>query len=249
MHVCAAAGSSSSGGSSGSTSSSEFQARAAQFAEEAQQRVKDFVKEQQLEEKASAASKEAQKKLADMYEETQQNLRRTYMQLDSTYNIQENIGKTAKRVTEAAQDIDQQLLLRRRLRNAADDLGRNLPRWRRQLGDFSSTSGGKAVLTLLFVSLLVSGALWHVINLLWLLWFASVPIGMIVADRTRRAAQEQQQQAAQGQQQQGSSRGSSQRASAWGSSSSGRGRRGYDSGPVIEAEWTTIDDGDAPRRK
>jgi chemotaxis protein histidine kinase CheA len=242
VHVCAAARSSSGGGPGSSSNSSEFQARAAQFAEDAQQRVKDFVKEQQLEEKASAASKEAQKKLADMYEETQQNLRRTYMQLDSTYNIQENIGKTAKKVTETAQDIDQQFLVRRRLRNAADDLGRNLPRWRRQLGDFSSTSGGKAVLTLVFVSLLLTGALWHVINLLWLLWFASVPIGMIVADRTRKAAQEQQ--AAQQQQQ-----SSSQRASAWGSSSSSRRGRGYDNGPVVEAEWTTVDEGDAPPRK
>jgi hypothetical protein len=171
------------------------------------------------------------------------------MELDSTYNIKQNLDKTAKRVSEAAQDLDQQLSFSRRVKNAANDFNRKAPAWRRQFGEFSSTSGGKATLLVAFVALLMSGTLWQLLNLVWLIWWVSVPVGLYMANENRKQQQERQQQ-------QGSSNDNSSNFGSNFSSSGYYGRSGsnplskkYSQGPVVDAQWVSLDDDGSPRKK
>eukprot|EP00877_Chromochloris_zofingiensis_P003022 jgi/Chrzof1/12720/Cz07g05050.t1 len=234
--------------------SSNIAQKAQQFAETAKRRVSDYVREQKLERKAATASKEAQQKLTSAFEEAQQNMRRTYMKLDAEYNIQANADNAAKKVEEAVKDLDQQWSLRRRLRAAGDDLKRKLPIWRKQLAQFSSKTEGKVVWTVLLVVFISTGALWQVLNLLWLLWWLSVPVSMYLADQARKNQQAQQQRQQQQQAQgglgsffnwgnTGNTNGSST-AAGWSASK----RRYEQDGPVLDAEWVSIDEGDSSRR-
>ena len=165
------------------------------------------------------------------------------MELDSTYNIKQNLDRTAKRVSEAAQDIDQQLSFSRRVKNAASDFNRKAPTWRRQFGEFSSTQGGKATLLFVFVALVMSGTLWQLLNLVWLLWWVSVPVGMYMANENRKQWQEQQER----QQREGGSSSSSGRSSY--SSGGGGLSKKYSQGPVVDAQWVSLDDDGTYKRK
>lgn len=223
----------------GSGSSSSFAEQAQRFADSAQQKVQDFVKEQKLDEKASEAGKEAQQRVKMWGEEAQQNMRRTYMKLESEHNISQKFERTKTWVSETVRDIDQEWSVRRKLKSAAEDVQRKLPLWRRQFAQFSSTPLGKAALTLAFVSLLFSGLFWQLVNAFWFLFWLSIPVSALIASqRSKEAAQEQQQQQSP--------------FSSWSSSSSrssgSRSSSPYSSeGPIVEAEWVSLDENDQPK--
>jgi len=232
------------------TSSSSFGEQAQRFADSAQQKMQDFVKQQRLDEKAAEAGQQAQKRIKNWSEETEQNVRRTYMRLESEHNLSQKFERTKTWVSETVRDIDQEWSVRRRLKTTAEDVQRKLPQWRRQFKEFSSTPLGKATLTLAFVSLLFSGLFWQIMNAFWLLFWLSIPVSAVIASqRSKEAAQQQQQQ----QQQQGpfggwGSWGSSGfNSSSSSSSGSNRSSSPYSSdGPIVEAEWVSLDENDQP---
>eukprot|EP00878_Enallax_costatus_P004504 GHUV01004744.1.p1 GENE.GHUV01004744.1~~GHUV01004744.1.p1 ORF type:complete len:287 (+),score=109.23 GHUV01004744.1:298-1158(+) len=231
------------------TSDDTFAQRAQEFAETAQQRVQDFVKQQKLEEKAAAAGQSAKQKLTEAYEETEQNVRRTFMKLESEHNFSSKIDGAKRKVAETARDIDQEYSVSRKVKSAYADAKRMWPTWKRQFSDFSQTQVGKTTLLATFVALLFSGALWQVLNVVWLLWWLSIPVSLLVANQNRRAAQ---QAAATGSNPftggpWGSSNSSGFGSSGFGSSSnSSHSTRGSNADePVVDAEWVSLDDSDS----
>lgn len=226
-----------------STSSNEFAQRAQEFAASAQQKVQDFVKEQNLEEKAAAATKTAKEKFAAAYEETEQNVRRTYMKLESEHNISSRVEGVKKKVTETARDIDQEYSISRKLKTAYADAKRMWPTWRRQFSDFSQTQAGKTTLLVGFVVLLFSGLLWQLLNVFWLLWWVSIPVSLLVASQGKQTAG----QAGAADSFTGGRWGSSSSSSnGFSSSYNSSSRSGSNSdGPVVDAEWVSLDDDDS----
>eukprot|EP00879_Flechtneria_rotunda_P001703 GHRR01001865.1.p1 GENE.GHRR01001865.1~~GHRR01001865.1.p1 ORF type:complete len:286 (+),score=109.27 GHRR01001865.1:158-1015(+) len=226
------------------TGSNSFAQRAQEFAGTAQQRLHDFVQEQELDRKAAAASKAAQEKLSTAYQETEQNVRRTYMKIESEHNLSAKVNQTRRWLSERARDIDQKYSMRRKVKTAADDMKRLVPVWQRQFKEFSSTQFGKASLTLAFVVLLFSGLLWQLLNMFWLLWWVSVPVSLYAASQKRKETQNQA-----GYTSSNNPYGSS--SSSWYNSSSSRSSSrgtGYNSdGPVVDAEWVSLDENDNPR--
>jgi hypothetical protein len=98
-----------------------------------------------------------------------------------------------------------------------------------------STLQGKAAFTFLFVGLLLSGTLFKLLNLIWLGWWVSVPLSLFLADQQRRKQRDEAQQRA-----------------SWVNNGSGSGKRGSSSwdrtGPVVDAEWVSLDDDGRPRK-
>jgi hypothetical protein len=151
------------------------------------------------------------------------------------------VGRIKKTFSEKVRDIDQEYSVTRRFKSLYDDAKRMAPVWKRQFNAFSSTQLGKATLTLLFVGLLFSGLLWQLLNVFWLLWWVSVPVSLLLASQGRKAAEQPGAGAA------SSSQFGQQRWGDYGSSSSSSkssSRNGYggSDGPVVDAEWTSIDD-------
>jgi hypothetical protein len=151
------------------------------------------------------------------------------------------VGRIKKTVSERVRDIDQEYSVTRRFKSLYDDAKRMAPVWKRQFSAFSSTQLGKATLTLLFVGLLFSGLLWQLLNVFWLLWWVSVPVSLLLASQGRKAAEQQGAGGAAS-----SSQFGQQRWGDFGNSSNSRSssRSGYggSDGPVVDAEWTSIDD-------
>jgi hypothetical protein len=105
---------------------------------------------------------------------------------------------------------------------------------------------GKAAYTLLFVGLLVSGALFKLLNLAWLAWWVGAPLSLLLAHQQR-----QKQQAGGDARRAGWGGGGGAGAAAPGGGGGGGGRAaGWDrGGPVVDAEWVSLDDDGRPARK
>lgn len=195
--------------------------QAQEFARSTSQKFSSFVKDQELDRKAVAA-----------YEEASQQLRTSYMKLEAEYDLGRKISTIQARAVEKAQDIDQKVNLRRKLRAAWEDTKRMAPIWLRRTKEFGATTPGKAAFTFLFVGLLLSGTLFRLLNLLWLGWWVSVPLSLFLADQQRRKQRDQQQQ-----QQRGDRGAGGSNVSGWDGT-----------GPVVEAEWVSLDEKDNPKR-
>jgi hypothetical protein len=245
--VRAGTASSSEGGSSNT-----FVEQAQRFADTTQQRVSEFVRDQKLDQRAAEAGKAAQERLAELGQQTEQSVRRTYMKLESEHNISGRLRRTQTWLSEAARDVDQEYSVRTRLRGAYEDAQRNLPLWRRQAGEFSSTPGGKAALTLLFVGLLASGLLWQLLNAAWLLWWLSIPVSLLLASQRSKAAAAAASAAAEDAARRRAQGPFGGWGGARGTQASSGGNRGsgneYGSGPVVEAEWVSLDDDGQPKQ-
>jgi hypothetical protein len=104
----------------------------------------------------------------------------------------------------------------------------------------------------LFVLALQSGLFFALLNWLLLLWWLSIPLSMALGNAIRKKQVEQmQQQQEEYQRQQANPFAGfwSQAKSGKSSSSSGPSKAGWDQdGPVVDAEWTTLDD-DTQRRR
>ncbi len=184
--------------------------------------------------------------------------------LHSEYDLQGKADSASKRVQEATADIDQQWGVRRRIRAAAADVRQRLPTWKRKIGAFSATQEGKAAALVLFVVLLSTGALWSVLNLAWLLWWVSLPVGFLMADQARKeAATAAATAAAESEQRRreaaspfasffgGRGRGPGGSSARRGGSSGGSGGRVYadQDGPVVDAQWVSLDDDGSYKRR
>ncbi|KAG2486554.1 hypothetical protein HYH03_014855 [Edaphochlamys debaryana] len=221
--------------------------------EDAKDKAARWAKQQKIEEKAT-----------DFAREVQDQARRTFVKLDSEYDISSKMNKGARKVEEAARDIDQEYGVRRRLRSVRDYLARNWPSWKRQVTEFAATPAGKVSVFVLACLAFSTPAFWSLLNLLLLLWWLSIPLSLMALNYARskqeeaaRLAQEEEMRraatnpfadlfrsAASG------ARAASSAARTAGRGGGGGGRAARTEGPIIEAEWTPIvEDDDADRAK
>lgn len=229
---------------------------ASKFARDAGAEFQKFAKKHDLEGLGKKAAQQAQ----SAFGEFQVNAKRTFVKLDSEYSISDKAQKAARKAEEAAKDLDQKYSVRRRIRGAVETVQRKWPVWSKQFSEFSETWYGKVVIILGVFLLFSSAIFWKVINFVLLLWWLSVPLSFLAIDVIRRqqaervAAQERARQRAANPfadmfrastSSYASSGYSSRGTSAGGSSRSYR----QQDGPVIDAEWTSLDEDGSPRKK
>jgi hypothetical protein len=202
-----------------------------QQAQRVARNVADFVAQNELDRKAAAAVSDAGQKLRDSYARFDYDLQGRMAES----GVDKKLRRARSQLQEAANDADARFGLRRRARAAWQDAQRLSPIWRRRAGEFAETPTGKAVLTLAAVFLIASGAAFKLLNLAWLAWWVGIPVSLFLADQKRRRA-------ASGGGGDGAGFGS-------GSSSNSGGRWDSSSGPVVEAEWVSIDEGDDNARR
>jgi hypothetical protein len=135
----------------------------------------------------------------------------------------------------------------------APQLQRQWPIWSKRISEFSQTTSGKVVGVGLFVLALQSGLFFSLLNWLLLLWWLSIPLSMALGSAIRKKQVEQmQQQAEEANRQQANPFAgfwNKQQAGSGSASKSGGSKTNWDTdGPVVDAEWSTIDD-DTPRRR
>lgn len=83
----------------------------------------------------------------------------------------------------------------------------------------------------------MSGALFKILNLVWLGVWVSIPLSVFLADKQRRRQREAREETVNR-----ATGGSS------GSSGSGSSSRWDGTGPVVEAEWVSLDGGEDAKR-
>ncbi|MEW5297375.1 MAG: hypothetical protein WDW38_008166 [Sanguina aurantia] len=246
---------------------------AKRFAADTKRKVETFIDEQQLRKKADKASKKASEQLRNFADSAQSSARHTYQSLDSEYQIGEKAERATRQAKEAAKDIDQKYSVRRRVRNFVDSVRTNWPLWQARLNTFADTMPGKVVVVAGFVVAVSTPFFWQVVNLLLFSSFLIIPFAMFILDfARRRALQVQQEQEEERIRQeraanpfadmfrgfneagtgagggpQSAGRGPTRKAKGgfWGSA--GRDVSG-DAGPVIEAEWTSLDEDGQKKR-
>lgn len=130
----------------------------------------------------------------------------------------------------------------RRLRAAFADVKQRAPTWRRQAKEFAATPAGKASLVVVAVLLISSGAVFQLLHLFWLVWWLSVPVTMFLASEACKNASAGGATSAWG-----PSPGSSSNVKSSRSRSSSNGRGWEKDGPVVDAQWTSLDADDQPK--
>lgn len=140
---------------------------AGQYARDAGKKFQQFVSENELDGKL----KKAQKQAGQAFEELQENAKRTFVQIDSEYNISDKAQRTARKVEEAARDVDQTYGVRRRIRNTVEYVQKKWPIWNRQFSEFATTWPGKITIVLGMLLLFSSAIFWKFLNVVLLLWW------------------------------------------------------------------------------
>ncbi|EFJ42507.1 hypothetical protein VOLCADRAFT_97368 [Volvox carteri f. nagariensis] len=248
-----------SSGSSGSTESFARDAKeaASRAFKKAKGRWDAFAKEQRLEQRANEAFNKASESAREATDKAKEKARRVFVELDSEYELTSKSARAVRRAEEMARDIDQTYGVRRRIRAASDYIARSWPTWQRQLDEFSSTWYGKTTVFVALCLLLSTPLFWAVLNVLLLLWWLCVPVAVLLLNyaREQQAQRLQQQREAE---EEAARRAANPFADLFGGTSTRRrrgatyGRRNsytQQSGPVIDAEWTTINEAEEPDRK
>jgi hypothetical protein len=142
---------------------------------------------------------------------------------------------------------------------------RQWPVWSKRASEFFATPAGKVAGVLLFVTALQSGLIFQMLNWLLLLWWLSIPLSMALGKAIRKKQVEQTQQAQEefarqqkkqanpfagfwSAAQQSAGFGSTDNSGDAGGSGGSKGRWDQD-GPVVDAEWSTLDDDSSQRRR
>lgn len=224
--------------------------RLAELAAEAQRAAQKYARDSGLDKKAADAAKEAQKMAERATEEAAQQARTFSMKLEREHALSRRWERLKKRVDEAIADADANWGVRRKFRSAVDTAQRRWPALKARANEFFATPAGQATAVALLVVLIASGALWSLLSLLWVAWWFLIPVNLYMAEKKkgemRRQAQEQQAQQA------------SPFGGAWGRPFGGGGNGGSSSsssdrysgsGPVIDAEYTVIEEDDKRRRR
>ncbi|PNH06244.1 hypothetical protein TSOC_007420 [Tetrabaena socialis] len=252
------------------TQGPKFTRSAQEAAEQLLRKAQSFAQEQKLEQRASAAVKQAGEKAGEAAEAAKVAGKRLFVKLDSEYDLTQKSARAAKRAEEAARDIDQQYGVRRRLRSAREYVVRMLPTWQRQLDEFTGTWYGKTAVFAGICLLVSTPIFWSFVNLALLLWWLSIPLSIMLLDYARKQqAQRLQQQEAEeaeaarraaqnpfaemfrgafdARRSAGAAGGRGGRTGG-GAGGGGGGRGSFtQDGPVIDAEWTSLDEGGKPK--
>ncbi|KAF5840480.1 hypothetical protein DUNSADRAFT_16571 [Dunaliella salina] len=152
--------------------------------------------QEEMKQKARVAAQGAQSKLKDMYTQAQESAARTWIRLDSEYNLNSKVERAGKRVEETWRDVDQTFKVRRRLRNSTEYVQRRWPTWQKQLDQFATTWYGKTTLLIAIVAVISSPIFWRVMNIVLLVWWLAIPVAAAVVNSVqKRAAMRAQEEA------------------------------------------------------
>ncbi|KAF8728163.1 hypothetical protein HU200_018747 [Digitaria exilis] len=88
--------------------------------------------------------------------------RQAAQRLDVRFSISRRLAEASRAARERAVEIDAELGIGRRWRTFSVDFSRNWPRYRRELSDFMATPIGRALATLFFLWLALSGWLFRI---------------------------------------------------------------------------------------
>ncbi|CAK0783521.1 hypothetical protein CVIRNUC_006720 [Coccomyxa viridis] len=205
---------------------------------------------------AEAFTKAAGRGFKKTFTVVEDGVRRAATGVDSKFDVSGKAAKAARGVKEQAEAVEYKLGLKRKLRIFAEDTQRRLPQWRKQYAAFSKTSAGQAVFVAGLVLLCYTGLIFKLLNLLFILWWFApliiLPLLSVAGRKAAARAQEQQQQQRQAQQnpffsafaqaQQQQRQRQQQRRGGYTPPGKGSGGRRRDDSPVIDVEYTTVDD-------
>ncbi|KAL3143053.1 hypothetical protein ABBQ38_003328 [Trebouxia sp. C0009 RCD-2024] len=202
-------------------------------------------------EKAQAVSKEASKRVKATFKSVSAGVKKRAGQVNERFDLSGRAQQTADRLKEQLEDVDEKLQLRRKARNTLLDVRRQLPQWRRQYGTFSKTLPGQIFQFALVVWFFRSGLFFKLLNFVFVLFWIVPLILVPLARKYGRQAAARQQQAQQQTQQQAQNpfnrfagfQRPPQQSAANKPQTYGQ-AYGQQDGPIIDAEWTTIDEGD-----
>lgn len=224
--------------------SNSFQHSAERLAQQAQQKINDFVSKQDLQRKATKAAEELKKSANETYDRVELKARRTYSKLESKYQLNQKAQKAARRFEETVREVDQQYSIRRTFRNVGEQLKRKWPIWRRGFEEFSSTNLGKIVLGMLFVWLLTTSFFLKLVSAVLFLSWLSVPVSLVLVNLAsqKQAQKLQEEQEKQRQRQRNPFGDIFNSAQARYKESKQTKRSTQQDGPVIDAEWHSLDE-------
>lgn len=232
----------------------DFQKDAQDFGKRTQQDAASFWERTNAQERAQAATKEASKRLKSTFQSVSAGVKKTANQVNSRFDLSGKAQQTADRVKEQLEDVDDKLQLRRKARNTVADVKRQLPQWRRQYNAFSKTLPGKVLWIAFLIWGFRSGLFFRLLNILSILfWLAPLIILPLARKFSQQAAARQQAQQQAEQQAQNPFQTGRNRFAGFGQprpkqqqqgSINKQAPYGQQDGPVIDAEWTTIDEGD-----
>eukprot|EP00892_Ulva_mutabilis_P006612 jgi/Ulvmu1/4322/UM002_0045.1 len=156
----------------------------------------------------------------------------------STKKVKSRITQSADelgtKAAEAARQVDRKYNVRVKFRHAQTDFQRMLPHWKRRFRQFSASRVGKAALWTVFLWSIVSGTLFRVMHIFFLLWWI-LPLIVIPFVRRNAAKAQQNMYGAAG------PTGARGFGSPAGFAEQRRRRPDPQDGQVIDVEWTTID--------
>ncbi|CAL5220568.1 g2606 [Coccomyxa viridis] len=217
---------------------------------------------------AEAFSKAAGRRIKQTFTVVEDGVKRAASGVNSRFDVSGKASRAAHGVKEQAEAVEYKLGLKRKLRIFAEDTQRRLPKWRKQYAAFSKTTAGQAAFFAGLFVLCYTGLLFRLLNLLFILWWLAplVILPLLNAASRQASAQARESQAkrqarqnpffsafAQAQQQQQRQRQQQQRGArspgfGAGGPGSGAGRAGFgsrgasDEGPVIDVEYSTVDE-------
>lgn len=225
----------------------DFQKDAQNFGNRTQQSAENFWERSNAQEKAQAATSEASKRLRSTFQTVSAGVKQTAGRVNERFDLSGKAQQTADRVKEQLEDVDEKLQFRQKARHTLADVSRQLPQWRRQYSAFSKTLPGKVLFWGLLFWGFRSGLFFRLLNIVSILFWVAPLIILPFARKfnQRNAARQQQaQQPAQSPFQPGRNPFAGFGRPPPEGSINKRQSYGQQDGPVIDAEWTTIDEGD-----
>lgn len=212
-----------------------------------------------MQDKAQQAAGVASKTLKQTYTTVGSGVKGAAKGVDERFDVSGKAQQAVEGLKQQADSADKRWQIRNRARRAYKDAERQFPRWKKQYDKFSNTLPGKVAWTAFLVWGFYSGVFFRLLNLVFLLWWLAPIFLLPLAQRANKQAQAEfaRQRAAQQARQRNPFAGfggnpfasnMGQSAGFRGSQSASQGQRSSGSaeqdGPVIDAEWTTIDEGD-----
>lgn len=159
--------------------------------------MEEFARQQRLQDRlqeAQRAAKQAAQQAADAAQKRAQ-------QVDAEYDVSGKAAEAAKtaaegarRVNDAAEELESRWQIRRRMRNAFADLKRTTPQLMSQVRDFFNTPLGAMTFLFLFMLSVFTGAFWVIVRWFFSLLWLFILLGPLIINYLNAQAVREQQQ-------------------------------------------------------
>ncbi|KAL4452302.1 hypothetical protein ABPG75_007964 [Micractinium tetrahymenae] len=172
-------------------------AAAQQRASSAREKLEQFAQQQRLQERLQEAQRAATKAAQQAADEAQKRAR----QVDAEYDVSgkaagaaKTAAEGARRVNDAAEELESRWQVRRRMRNAFTDFKRATPQVMSQVRDFFNTPLGAVTFLFLFMLSVFTGAFWVIVRWVFSLLWLFILLGPLIINYLNAQAVREQQQ-------------------------------------------------------